>query len=394
MSSKQFTPPLLLVFALAPSIHVHSQQYVGEYKQSSERIQHLRSLGMLYGELYALNESLLSELKVAAEGENHDAMKAVWIRKTDEYDRRFSELMQLAKKVPDSDLARDSAILTLNTTFQAERDDAIDLLLEHHIDSPRIREAVTCLTYTGRSETICRKVLETNTDPGVVAHAEIMLASDRWERSDEDREHAKETLWRLVQNADGILYHEGGMWGLNRRKVTIAQVAAEILHEIRGNESVKIGSPFEDFESVDLDGNSVRIKDYRGKVTLIVFWATWCGPCLEMTELEQQLVDQYAEMPFAILGVCGDDELNDRVKQIAVEHKMTWSSIHDFLADGSRLSDRFGTTSWPYCILVDRDGIVRQKVFPNGVASDEQVQLRAFQIEIEKLLPEYARTSK
>lgn len=356
-----------------------------------DRIDTIVELGKLYGELAGLNEVLLYEIKLFADQKNEEGVKSVFDRKDRDYKPRIAKLMELADSVGETSLARDAAILTLTTTYGDERDTAIDLLLENHIDSHRMAEVLTSLVYTSRSTEICRRILDANDNLSVRAHAEFQIARKTWRTSDEARREAKAVLWKLIKTGDNISFHEGNKWGPNLPGSSMSFAAAKVLAQITGNEAVKIGEPIPEFKGKSLHGDDVSIHDYRGKVTLIVFWATWCGPCLKMAELEARLLQRFDGLPFEILGVCGDDEINDEVREVASKHEMTWTSIHDVLSGGTRLSESFGAASWPYCILLDRDGVVQQTQFPTGVASDSAAQEEFFEKAIEQLLPEYNR---
>lgn len=354
----------------------------------------LNDLGKKYGELRALNEILLSDVKKRSVAKDFEGVKAVFERKTNEYETHFKQLMDLAIQVPETELSRDVAILTINTTTNSERDDAIDLLLKFHIRSPRMREIVTGLGYTTACESYCQRILEQNTDPSTLAHVKYQLARSSWRRSDKDRERAREMLWELVKCGHDYPFHIAFGWGPDLPIQSISGAAAELLRKISGNESVKIGEELPDFQSVDLNGKPIALSAYRGKVTLIVFWATWCGPCLKMTELERRLAERYAGLPFEILGICGDDEIDDQVKQVALKHKMIWTSLHDILPNGERLSNRLGAPGWPYCILLDRNGTIKQASFPIGVTNNTDGQEMYFRAEIENLLPEFRDKGK
>ena len=384
-----YTVLVVACFGIPRSVWAESPEETATETNVASRGEHLLALGKLYGELRGLNEVLLTQMKSVADVKDVDGVRAVFKRKDEEYETRFEELMRRALAVPDSALARDAALLTLNTTYDDERDVAIDLLLEHHVDSPRIHEAIIALGYTSRDVEICQKILEKNTNPAVVAHARFQLANRTWRRSDKDRTRAKQTLWELVKTSQNIDFHESGRWGPNQKKRNLSQIASRVLQRINANETVKVGHLLPEFQGIDLKGDPIALSDYRGKVTLIVFWATWCSPCLKMTELERRLAKRYEKYPFELLGVCGDDEIDENVNKVVANHNITWRSVRDILPEGGRLSAKFGTPSWPFCIVIDRDGTVRHTSFPTGVTNNPDTQQEYFQNEIEKLLVEY-----
>ncbi len=108
-----------------------------------------------------------------------------------------------------------------------------------------------------------------------------------------------------------------------------------------------------DFKLTDSNGNSVRLSDYAGKVVLLNFWATWCGPCqLEIPwfiEFEQQ----YKSQGFEVIGVSMDDDGWTAVKPYLAERKINYRIL---LGDDSVTQLYGGVDSLPTTFLIDRDG--------------------------------------
>src|ERR1041384_2072952 len=105
----------------------------------------------------------------------------------------------------------------------------------------------------------------------------------------------------------------------------------------------------------DLDGRAVRLSDYRGKVVLINFWATWCPPCrAEMPDLVR-LQREHRKKGFQIIGITYPPERKDRVRRFARSLKVNYPIIL-----GTRqLKARFSSDeTLPLTIVIDRDGKV------------------------------------
>src|SRR5205085_2203351 len=91
---------------------------------------------------------------------------------------------------------------------------------------------------------------------------------------------------------------------------TAASTAAD------GPSEVKIGKPAPKLVLKDLNGKTVSLDQLKGKVVVVDFWATWCGPCQIMIPWFVQLRNQYGSKGFEIVGVAMDDPDADRVKTI------------------------------------------------------------------------------
>jgi peroxiredoxin len=111
--------------------------------------------------------------------------------------------------------------------------------------------------------------------------------------------------------------------------------------------------PAPDFTLKDASGNSVKLSDFRGKVVLLNFWATWCGPCaLEIPwfiEFQQQMKSRGLE----VVGVSMDEEGWSVIKPFIAEHKVNY---HVLLGDDSVSQLYGGVDSLPTTFIIDREG--------------------------------------
>jgi peroxiredoxin len=116
-----------------------------------------------------------------------------------------------------------------------------------------------------------------------------------------------------------------------------------------------IGYPAPDFTLIDLDGNAVRLVDYRGKVVFLNFWATWCPPCrIEMPAMEE-LYQEYKDKDVVIIGV-DLGESRSSVQSFVEENDYSWTFVIDSTGEVAR---DYMVTLIPSSFFVDGDGIIR-----------------------------------
>ena len=125
-----------------------------------------------------------------------------------------------------------------------------------------------------------------------------------------------------------------------------------------------------DFTLKDPDGKDVRLSQYKGKVVLVNFWATWCGPCrVEIPEFVE-VYSEYKDRGFEILGVLAQDTPSkEQLAAFAAEHKMDYP----VLFSSEPLESAFGElVGLPTSFLLGRDGTVCAKQL--GPASKEDLK--------------------
>jgi peroxiredoxin len=118
-----------------------------------------------------------------------------------------------------------------------------------------------------------------------------------------------------------------------------------------------IGQEAPAFTLNDLEGKPISIKDYKGKVVFINFWATWCPPCKEEIPSLNKLHKKYSGKDFAVIGISTDDSKKAIVKFLK-KHKVDFVIPHD--KDG-KIMREYKVFSLPTSFLIDKQGKIIEK---------------------------------
>lgn len=125
---------------------------------------------------------------------------------------------------------------------------------------------------------------------------------------------------------------------------------------LRNLSSLQVGKTAPDLAGDDLDGRPFKLSDQRGKVAVVVFWASWCGPCLKMVPQEKELTGRLKGRPFVLVGVNGDDD-PEKARQAAEKHGMTWPSVRT--AGDIPVAPSWCCHKWPTVYVIDAKRVIR-----------------------------------
>src|SRR5262249_858030 len=106
---------------------------------------------------------------------------------------------------------------------------------------------------------------------------------------------------------------------------TFGEAAEGQLFELK---YLSVGSVAPEIVGEGLAGKPLKLSDFRGKIVLLEFWGTWCGPCMAEVPKYQQVLARLEGKPFAIVGVDKDKD-REAVKKIMAEKGMNWACFFD-----------------------------------------------------------------
>lgn len=119
----------------------------------------------------------------------------------------------------------------------------------------------------------------------------------------------------------------------------------------------RIGKPL-DIKFTAVDGRKVDLSEMKGKVVLIDFWATWCGPCVAEVPNVVAAYERLNPKGFEIVGISFDQD-EDALKNFVKRKKMPWVQFFDGEGWGNKFGKEFGITGVPSMWLVDKQGNLR-----------------------------------
>ena len=136
--------------------------------------------------------------------------------------------------------------------------------------------------------------------------------------------------------------------------------------------------PAPDFELERLSGGTVKLSDLRGKVVVLNFWATWCGPCRQEMPHLAKVYEKYRDRGFEILAITTDEKADrPKVAPFVEEHGLTFPVLYD---DG--IAGAYGVNGMPATVYIDAQGRTRYQT--TGFHGDDTV--REQEVVIKELL--------
>ena len=166
----------------------------------------------------------------------------------------------------------------------------------------------------------------------------------------------------LIGMGLGALFISGLVLATN----SFSQPEAGMSEEVDSGDAPQVNAPAPDFEIENLRGEKKHLSDYQGKVVVLNFWATWCGPCKDEMPFFQEIYEKYAS-EIAVLAV-NNQETVDKVSPFVEELGLTYEILMD--NDGS-VATQYQVIGFPTTYFIDPNGII--KFLHVGVLTEEQL---------------------
>ena len=136
--------------------------------------------------------------------------------------------------------------------------------------------------------------------------------------------------------------------------------------------ALAIGTQFPDFNEKDVTGKPLSIASYKGKIVLVDFWATWCGPCVMEMPNVQQAYQKYHDKGFEIIGVSLDID-QQALSNFLKKNNMPWPQYFDGQQWNNKLAVKYGIEAIPMNYLLDGNG----KIIGKDLRGEELINMVA-----------------
>jgi peroxiredoxin len=122
-------------------------------------------------------------------------------------------------------------------------------------------------------------------------------------------------------------------------------------------DALAVGTKFPDFNETDVEGKPLSIANYKGKVVMVDFWATWCGPCVGELPNVIATYQKHHAQGFEIIGISLDEE-HDKLTAFTKDKNMAWQQFFDGKGWQNKLAVKYGVESIPADFLLDGNGVI------------------------------------
>ncbi len=230
-------------------------------------------------------------------------------------------------------------------------------ILKNNIADKRVKGAIAASSEYGElALPFLKDVAKKSTDTENQAFAYFVIGriyAEQSEESGEKPELAQKT-GKIAEGYFALAAETNGTMKLGA-KTTMAMAVKEDLYLLQ---NLAVGKLAPDIEGVGFDGTKTKLSSYRGKVVVLDFWKTTCGPCLAMIPTNREIVKAMADKPFAFIGV-NLDENKAIGKRFVEDNNLTWPQW--WSEDDAGAADVYRIRKYPSIFVIDAKGVIRYK---------------------------------
>ena len=139
-----------------------------------------------------------------------------------------------------------------------------------------------------------------------------------------------------------------------RLEEVLGKTASRVKSYLGAIENLQIGNQAPDFEAVDLNGKTIKLSDFKDKVILLDFWATWCGPCVKEIPNMKALKDKYADQ-LAIISISLDKK-EEKLRSFIKAKNLDWTHVYAPEGRQNSLVKTYCGFGLPTYYIIDQNG--------------------------------------
>ncbi len=145
------------------------------------------------------------------------------------------------------------------------------------------------------------------------------------------------------------------MVAVYKKKFPNYELTRQLINKVQVTKRIAMGAVAPAFQAKDSNGSNVNLQSYRGKLVLLDFWASWCGPCRQESPTLVRLYNAYRDKGFTILSVSIDTS-EEKWKNAIKKDGYTWTNVSDLDGYGGATPALYAVTAIPNSFLLDEDG--------------------------------------
>ncbi|MFK7852207.1 MAG: peroxiredoxin family protein [Akkermansiaceae bacterium] len=238
--------------------------------------------------------------------------------------------------------------------FIPQRERIIEVFSKNHLQKPGIGAFAIALAESGDPQAIgtLEKIINTNPDnvtKGVAALGASMLLKNLGDATEVMKKRLKYLRLAIIHAADQTI-----------GDTSIADIASDELFVIR---YLSKGRQAPDFSGTDVASRVIRLSNFKGKITLVLFWDAKTTETDKVIQLTNQMVDKYLDKPVQILGIT--PESLTRIRELQADGSIKWNNIID---PAEKISGEYKVANRPLVIILDEKGTIQYTGLPGSFA--------------------------